>query len=117
MSNFLIVYALSDCPFWLSPQFRVIPLVVLFNLACRRIKSESDRIPGIMARRPRPADKVLSRKDLAELQRRLSMMSQTGVEDFYPSAHMVCRIGPGHFPSARAIQELVQAWKQMRKWR
>jgi hypothetical protein len=46
-----------------------------------------------------------------------SMMSQTAVEDFYRSAHMVCRIGPGHFPSARAIQELVQAWKQMRMWR
>ena len=45
------------------------------------------------------------------------MMSGTAVEDFYRSAHMVCRIGPGHFPSARAIQELVQAWKQMRKWR
>lgn len=51
-----------------------------------------------MARRPRPADEVLSRKDLAELQRRLSMMSQTAVEDFYRSALMVCRIGPGHFP-------------------
>ncbi len=70
-----------------------------------------------MARRPQPAEEVLSRKDLAELQRRLSMMSQTAVEDFYRSALMVCRIGSGHFPSARAIQELVQAWKQMRKWR
>jgi len=70
---------------------------------------------GVMARRP--ADEVLSRKELTELQRRLSMMSPTAVEDFYRSAHMVCRIGPGHFPSARAIQELVQAWKQMRKWR
>ena len=40
-----------------------------------------------------PPDEVL--KDLAELQRRLSMMSQTAVEDFYQSAHMVCRIGPG----------------------
>ena len=71
----------------------------------------------IMARRPRTADEVLSRKELAELQRRLSMMSQTAVQDFYQSAHFVCRIGPGHFPTARAIQELVQAWKQMRKWR
>ena len=62
-------------------------------------------------------DEVLSRKDLAELQHRLTMMSGTAVEDFYRSAHMVCRIAPGHFPSARAIQELVQAWKQMRKWR
>src|SRR6266851_4743529 len=59
-----------------------------------------------MARRPQPPDEVLSRKDLAELQRRLSMMSVTAVQDFYSSAHMVCRIGPGHFPSARAIQEL-----------
>jgi hypothetical protein len=45
----------------------------------------------------------------------LAMMSVTAVQDFYRSAHFVCRIGPGHFPSARAIQELVQAWKQMRK--
>ena len=72
---------------------------------------------GIMARRPRPPDEVLSRKDLAELQLRLSMMGQTAVQDFYRSVHFVCRIGPGHFPSAKAIQELVQAWKQMRKWR
>ena len=71
----------------------------------------------IMARRPRPADEVLTRKDLAELQRRLAMMSQTAVQDFYQYAHSACRMGPGHFPSARAIQELVQAWKQMRKWR
>ena len=70
-----------------------------------------------MARRPRPPDEVLTKNDLAELQRRLSMMSVTAVQDFYQSAHMVCRIGSGHFPSARAIQELVQAWKQMRKWR
>ncbi len=71
----------------------------------------------IMARRPLPTDEVLSRKDLAELQRRLSMMSVTAVQDFYQYTHSACRIFPGHFPSARAIQELVQAWKQMRKWR
>jgi hypothetical protein len=70
-----------------------------------------------MARRPRPTDEVLSRENLAELQRKLSMMGVTAVQDFYRSAHFVCRIEPGHFPSARAIQELVQAWKQMRKWR
>jgi hypothetical protein len=70
-----------------------------------------------MARRPRPPEEILSRKDLDELQRRLSMMGMTAVQDFYRSAHSVCRIGPGHFPSARAIQELVQAWKQLKKWR
>jgi hypothetical protein len=85
-------------------------IFALCSLSC-------DTILPIMARRPQPPDEVLSRKDLADLQRRLSMMSTTAVQDFYRSAHFVCRIGPGHFPSARAIQELVQAWKQMRKWR
>jgi hypothetical protein len=70
-----------------------------------------------MARRPHSPGEVLTKKDLAELQRRLSMMSVTAVEDFYQYTHSACRIGPGHFPSARAVQELVQAWKQMRKWR
>jgi hypothetical protein len=42
------------------------------------------------------------------------MMSITAVQDFYQYAYSACRIGPGHFPSARAIQELVQAWKQVR---
>ena len=65
-----------------------------------------------------PPDEMLSRKDLAELQSRGSqMMGTSALQDFYRSAHFVCRIGPGHFPSARAIQELVTAWKQLRKWR
>jgi hypothetical protein len=66
---------------------------------------------------PRPPDEILSRKELAELQGRLSMMGTSMLQDFYRSAHFVCRIGPGHFPSAKAIQELVAAWKQLRKWR
>jgi len=70
-----------------------------------------------MARRPRPLEEILSWRELAALQERLSMMSTTAVQNFYQYAHNACRIGPGHFPSARAIQELVQAWKQMRKWR
>src|ERR1700730_4995433 len=91
-------------------------------LACaiipqRRTKNEPDRMPSIVARRPQPPAAMLSRKDLAKLQPRLSMMSVTAVEDFYQYTHSACRIYPGHFPSARAIQELVQGWKQMRKWR
>jgi hypothetical protein len=66
---------------------------------------------------PDPRDEILTRKDLAALQQRLAMMSTNAVEDFYQYTHNTCRIGPGHFPSPRAIQELVQAWKQMRKWR
>jgi hypothetical protein len=71
----------------------------------------------IMARRPRPPEEILSQQDLAELQTRLSMMSTTAVQDFYRYTHNTCRISLGHFPSPRAMQELIQAWKQMRKWR
>jgi hypothetical protein len=70
-----------------------------------------------MARSPKPSEEILTRRDLEELQRRLSMMSMTAVQDFYQYTHSACRIFPGYLPSPRAIQELVQAWKQMRKWR
>ena len=36
-----------------------------------------------MARRPRPPEEILTRKELAELQHRLSMMSVTALHDFY----------------------------------
>jgi hypothetical protein len=65
-----------------------------------------------MARRPRhpdevlslPPDEVLSRS----VQRRLSMMSVTAVEDFYRAAHHNCRLDPGNFPNAKQVQEFVQ---------
>ena len=97
-------------------EFKSLKAVVTSNLGAtpddiRLSFSCCDTISPIMARRPRPPDEVLNSKDLAELQRCLSMMSVTAVvtavQDFYRSAHSVCRIGPGHFPSARAIQELV----------
>ena len=72
-----------------------------------------------MARRPEvPSPKdVLSKDDLGELQRKLSQMSVTGLQDFYRTAYYRCRLEGEQVPQARAIQELVQAWKQMRKWR
>jgi hypothetical protein len=103
-SRFLIPFAVSVCPLGGDSTTQANKRRICYN-------------PTVMARRPRPPDEVLSRTDLTELQRRLSMMSVTAVQDFYRSTYFVCRIGPGHFPSARAIQELVQAWKQMRKWR
>ena len=59
---------------------------------------------------------VLSRDELCALQRRLDQMSVTGVQDFYRTAYLACRIDGDRVPPARSIQELVQAWKQMRKW-
>ena len=70
-----------------------------------------------MARRPPPPDEVLSRAELKELQRRLSMMSMTAVQDFYRAAHGHCRLDYGQLPSARQVQEFVTVWKQLRKWR
>jgi hypothetical protein len=69
-----------------------------------------------VAKRPDFAKQVLSREDLAELQRRLSQMSVTAVQDFYRTAYLSCRLEEERFPSARSVQELVQAWKQMRGW-
>jgi len=40
------------------------------------------------------------------------------VLDLYQRAYRSCRIiNSSTFPTARSIQELVQAWKQLRKWR
>jgi hypothetical protein len=73
-----------------------------------------------MARRPdfgRRED-MMSRQDLKALAESLSRLSQPAVLDVYQKAYRDCRIvNSSTFPSARAVQELVQAWKQLRKWR
>jgi hypothetical protein len=60
---------------------------------------------------------ILSREALTNLQRKLSMMSVTALQDFYRSAHVRCQFTNNRLPPAHFIQELVQAWKQMRKWK
>jgi hypothetical protein len=71
-----------------------------------------------MARRPTfPKDEALTENDLKELQRRLSLLSMSHVEDFYRESHRECCLSDKRFPAARSIQQLVQAWKQLRKWR
>jgi hypothetical protein len=42
-------------------------------------------------------------------------MSITGLQDFYRAAYYRCHLDSATIPSARAIQELVQAWKALRK--
>lgn len=71
-----------------------------------------------MARRPEGRkDDVLTRDELQELYQRLSHLSIVAIEDFYRSAHHRCSLQPRWLPSPRSIQELVQAWKTLRKWR
>jgi len=54
----------------------------------------------IMARRPRPPDEILTREELEDLQRRLSKMSITAVQDFYQYTHSADCMFPGRFPTA-----------------
>jgi hypothetical protein len=57
----------------------------------------------------------LSRDDLDKLRQKLATMSITGFRDFYFAAHYRCRLEGARIPAARDIQELVQAWKAIRK--
>jgi hypothetical protein len=72
-----------------------------------------------MAQRPdiNKREDILSREDLHALGQSLAHLSMNAVRDFYERAYNRCRITGRDFPPARAIQELVQAWKQLRKWR
>lgn len=72
-----------------------------------------------MARRPdiNKREDILSREDLQALGQSLAHLSMNAVRYFYERAYNRCRITGRDFPPARAIQELVQAWKQLRKWR
>lgn len=73
-----------------------------------------------MARRPDVSkrEEMFSREDLKELGDNLAHLSERAVLDFYQRAYGACRIiNSSTFPSIRSIQELVQAWKQLRKWR
>lgn len=73
-----------------------------------------------MARRPdlNKREDMMTREDLNALSDSLAHLSMHAVLDFYQQAYRACRIiNSSTFPTPRAIQELVQAWKQLRKWR
>jgi hypothetical protein len=75
---------------------------------------------GLVARRPEigKREQIWSREDLKEIMHNLSLLSEHGVREFYQRAYRECAIiNSRTFPPARAIQELVQAWKQLRRWR
>jgi hypothetical protein len=71
-----------------------------------------------MARRPNlEKERVLSEAELGQLRDNLEHLSESGVREFYQHAYRDCAIIGGHFPAAVSIQQLVAAWKQLRKWR
>jgi hypothetical protein len=73
-----------------------------------------------MARRPDfgRREEVWTPEDLKEIARNLAVLSEPAVREFYQRAYRECAIiNSRTFPPARAMQELVTAWKQLRKWR
>jgi hypothetical protein len=68
-----------------------------------------------MARRPNhPATEQLDQAELGALRDRLAQMPRHQLEIFYRSTHNACRYVM-RLPSPRLIQELVQAWKELRQ--
>ena len=72
-----------------------------------------------MARRPdrRIDEEIMSGADLKEMRHGLSRLSVDAVRHAYQTAYARCRMVNDRVPSARSIQELVQVWKQLWKWR
>jgi len=68
-----------------------------------------------VANRPE-IDAVLTRQQLAEFTRRLSMLSVDGVEGTYHTAYAECRYDGRTPPPAAAVQQLVAAWKVLRRF-
>jgi hypothetical protein len=62
------------------------------------------------------ADAPLTSEQLAALRQRFARMSLTGLADAYYAAWLRCKMEPGGKPPRAAfMQELVQAWKELRK--
>ena len=71
-----------------------------------------------MARRPNTGSREqLTPAQLAELRGQLAAMSLNELEIFYRATHNACRYSGIRVPSPRIIQELVQAWKALRRVR
>jgi hypothetical protein len=61
------------------------------------------------------SEQVLNKEDLEEFTRRLSLLSTPSVEGVYNTAHKDCLYDGKHLPPAAAVQQLVAAWKVLRK--
>jgi hypothetical protein len=72
-----------------------------------------------MARRPDVSefDKPLSKDQLAELERRLALLSPYDVAQTYRRAHQHCCMQGELVPRAEAVQEMVAAWRVLRRWK
>jgi hypothetical protein len=63
-----------------------------------------------MARRPK-SETILTKQELEDFTRRLSMLSVQGIEHTYQTAYSECRFDGKTIPPAAAVQQLVCAWR------
>jgi hypothetical protein len=59
----------------------------------------------------------MTREELTEFSRRLSLLSVPGIESTYQTAYADCRLDAKRCPPAAALQQLVATWKVLRKIR
>jgi lysozyme family protein len=62
-------------------------------------------------------ERPLTEQELKELQQNLARLSEDSVRREYDQAWEECRMRGERLPPAKAVQRLVQAWKQLWKWR
>jgi hypothetical protein len=75
---------------------------------------EHDIVYRMARRSTSPSTEQLARAELEELRLRLEAMPRHELETFYKATHNACRYAL-RLPSPRLIQELVQAWRAMRR--
>ena len=68
-------------------------------------------------RDPSEFDRPLTPDQLRELHRRMSMLSPYHVAQAYREAPEACRMDGELLPRSTALQELVTAWKILRRWK
>ena len=61
-------------------------------------------------------ERPLTQQELKSLQQNLSRLSEPSVKKVYRQAWEECMMKGERLPPAKAIQQLVQAWKQLWRW-
>jgi hypothetical protein len=62
-------------------------------------------------------DRPLTPEEVKQLRENLARLSEAGVENAYVEAYKACEMKAGRLPRPVAIQQLVQAWRQLWAWR
>ena len=63
------------------------------------------------------SDRPLSEQELEQLRQNMAKLSEHGVRRFYQQAWEDCKMKGERMPPAKAVRQLVQAWKQLWQWR